>query len=103
MITIPHEAPLTAIHIFKPSGKWYSSGLVDMSPFGEELIHVALFKACEADAKVSGRWPLVTSPRDLLTRADDPGWIIVCIEPEHKHAHPIMLKSIPIMLKSIPL
>jgi hypothetical protein len=99
MIEIQDTPQLTQIHIFKPSGKWYSSGIVDMSPFSDELIHVALFKACEADAGVSGRWPLSTSPRDLLDRSDDGGWMIVCIEPNHPHAHPIMLKHVPMDCK----
>jgi hypothetical protein len=95
MIELQQQPRLTQIHIFKPSGKWYSSGLVDMSPFSSDLIHVALYKACVADHGKIDRWPLSTPPSALLQRHDDPGWLIVCIEPDHPHAHPIMLKSIP--------
>lgn len=87
----------TAIHIFKPSGKWYTSGHVDMAPFKDELIHVALYRACRAaynNPEPNG-WPMSSSPQDLLERPDDSGWMIVCLEPEHPHSHPIMLKSIP--------
>jgi hypothetical protein len=97
MIELTTEARMSTVHIYKPSGKWYSSGVVDMTPFKDDLIHVALFKACEAahaNPTPEG-WPLSSSPRDVLERPGDPGWMIVCVDPDHPYAHPLMLKRVP--------
>lgn len=61
---------------FKERGKWYDSHMVDMnSVYHHNSIHDGL-KECLA--------------RDGINIE---GYIIVCLEPYHKHAHPIMLKD----------
>lgn len=73
------------VDFFKPSGKWSYTGSVDMGPFYHEPItHEALKKAL--DESIEG---LRLSWRHWLM---DDG-VIVCLEPFHQHAHPIMLTS----------
>ena len=82
---------MTTVHIFKPSGKWYSTAKVDMRPFADMFIQEALLAACMAEfAKEGhGEWGLVRDAEAYLAE----GWMIVCPEPNHPHAHPIMLKG----------
>lgn len=90
MLTGMTESVKVTVEIFKPSGKWYSTAKVDMRPFSHMLIHDALFEACMAEYTIkSSDWGLVRSPNDYL--AD--GWMLVCVDPDHPHAHPIMLRN----------
>lgn len=65
--------------LFKPSGKWSRDAAVNMGGvYHEPLIHDAVAKA----------W---LAAHDGMPPAE--GWTIVCLEPYHKHAHPVMLKD----------
>ena len=64
--------------LFKPSGKWHESIALDMSAdYNKTLIHSAV---CDA-------W--VRAGRSAL----EAGWLLVVLEPYHKHSHPVMLKG----------
>lgn len=61
---------------FKERGKWYDSHAVDMGPhYHNPSIHDAVRLAIQ----------------DASINMDE--FIIVCLEPYHVHAHPVMLKS----------
>lgn len=81
----------TQVEIFKPSGKWYSSSSVDMESFKDQnlLIHDALYKACVKEFEEGEGWELTCHPNTLLSE----GFMIVCVDPNHEHSHPIMLKT----------
>jgi hypothetical protein len=85
------EAGRVEINVFKPTGKWYAQGSVDMHGFYTGvLLHDALLSACvrEFERGESGQWPVKSSPRELLAQ----GWTIVCFEPYHEHGHPTLLR-----------
>jgi hypothetical protein len=73
------QASKVRISRFKPSGKWYDDFEVDMNDFyNEPLIHPAVLKAWEAS-------------RDPGSRSLEEGWMLVCLEPYHHNAHPVMI------------
>lgn len=82
---------LVRVSLFKSSDKWYADGAVDMTQaYAATCIHDGLYRACthsyEAD---DGSWPVMSSPYEWLMN----GGTIVCLEPYHIYAHPVMLTS----------
>ena len=65
------------VDIFKPNGKWYTTTTINMS-----------HNYNSPDLKQSIKDLLLLQKWDT-----DNGWIFVCLEPYHQHAHPIMLKE----------
>lgn len=86
---------IVELNIFKPSGKWYWTAYIDMKDFydRDELIHDLIKEACQIEfAKPNhGIWGLTCSLDQILSREE--GWSVVCLNPYHKHSHPIMFKS----------
>ena len=80
------------VDIFKDTGKWYSTGWVDMAPwFNTESVHGAVREACNAEAtKANGEWGLVRNADEYFAQ----GWTIVCTEPHHQFAHPVLLAGL---------
>jgi hypothetical protein len=64
---------------FKPSGKWYDTFAVNMTDYYDcgMLIHDCVEIAWQ---KSSGK--------EL-----GEGWMLVCLEPYHKNAHPVMVRG----------
>lgn len=61
--------------IFKPSGKWYQTVMLDMSgQYWEADIYAAIRNA-------------MTSSKIKL----EPNWIMIVLEPNHYNKHPVML------------
>lgn len=61
---------------FKPRGKWYDTFSIDMEEhYNDNDLHDAVQKCIEKEGY----------------KMDD--WIFVCLEPYHKHSHPVMLKD----------
>lgn len=61
---------------FKPNGKWYDTFAIDMGEFyNDPFIHDALKKAI------------------IGAGVNIDGYRIVCLEPYHKYAHPVMLSD----------
>jgi hypothetical protein len=76
--------------LFKESGKWYADGSVDMSPaYNAACLHDGLYVACARSQESGDGWPLSTTPYAWLMS----GGTIVCLDPYHQHAHPVMLTS----------
>lgn len=78
------------VTLFKESGKWYSDESVDMYDrwSGCATIHDALMAACADEFEAEeGAWSLSSHPLEWL----ESGGTIVCLDPYHEHAHPIML------------
>jgi hypothetical protein len=70
------HASVVRVDRFKQRGKWYESIAVDMSEYyNHPDIHDALRRCLARDGYV----------------IDD--WTWVCLEPYHKHSHPIMLRA----------
>lgn len=64
------------VDFFKESGKWYATEAVDMGPYyNMDFLHDAFARAL---------WT------HLEGRLD--GMLAVCLQPYHKHSHPIMLR-----------
>lgn len=62
---------------FKPSGKWYDSIALEMGAvYDDNLIHDAVRRAMELQR--------VKLEKD---------WMLVVLEPYHKHSHPIIIKG----------
>jgi hypothetical protein len=62
---------------FKPSGKWYDDVALDMAgEFNTDSIQTAI-----KNAYTKTYHPL------------HPGWMLVVLEPYHKHSHPIIIKG----------
>ena len=77
------------IDIFRKSGKWYTSGSVDMDGFynghhPDEAVMLACQK--EFDMSDAGEWPLSTSPQDAIKE-----YYFVCLEPYCEHSFPVMI------------
>lgn len=69
------------LDFFKPSGKWYATEAIDMSSgYHKPSMHGALKEAINRDLYM---------PRSGNLRYG--GMTVVCLEPYHKHAHPVML------------
>lgn len=65
------------VSVFKPSGKWYTDIAVDMTGvFNHPSIHDGL----EQVMRFQGHSSYVDN------------YICVCLNPYHRHSHPIMLK-----------
>lgn len=67
------------VDIFKPSGKWYQTLVIDTEEYYYDLIHDAVEKAL----------------KDSLGKNHEEfhkGWYGVCLEPYHENSHPVMLK-----------
>lgn len=78
------------VDFFKPSGKWYGTGSIDMDAFYEGLIHECVLQACEREqADKNGQWGYTFTPAEWLAG----GGTIVCLEPYHEHSHPVMLRG----------
>lgn len=76
------------VDLFKPGGKWYATGSIDMGAFyGSTLTHEAVYAGCCASPDGREGWPVVSTPDEWL-REDG---TIVCLAPYHVHAHPVML------------
>ena len=84
---------LVRVDLFKPSGKWYATGSIDMSEhYNDAGLHEAILVACEQQRVGEGSqegWPVMVPPREWLSD----GGTIVCLQPYHEHSHPIMLTS----------
>lgn len=92
----PPELPATYVRVdlFKPSGKWYDTTWVDMADWQQGgSVHGCVRAACNAEANrglqasTRGHWGLRGDLDNYLGQR----WIAVCLEPCHKHAHPVML------------
>jgi len=83
---------MVRIDRFKESGKWYDTYAVDMNDHylsrdidgNYNLIHDALRKSIAQDERFGPDWV-----KGWL----DQGGFIVCLEPYHDMAHPIVLKG----------
>tara|TARA_R100001086_G_scaffold205174_1_gene121039 strand:- start:341 stop:580 length:240 start_codon:yes stop_codon:yes gene_type:complete len=64
--------------IFKPSGKWYETVTISMEGKYE---HSDLFEA------------VITSYEKPGIRQLGKDWMLVVLEPHHKHSHPVMIKG----------
>lgn len=61
---------------FKPNGKWYQTLSINMNNlYDHHCVHEALKIALQNDGR------------------DVERWTYVCLEPYHKHSHPVMLKA----------
>lgn len=81
---------MVRIDRFKDGGKWYDTYEIDMSAYWSEkidgkfnFIHDALHKAISSSERFGEGWI-----EGWLLQ----GGMIVCLEPYHQQAHPIMLK-----------
>ena len=76
------------IDIFRKSGKWYTSGSVDMNSFYLSHPDEAVILACQKEFGMAdaGEWPLSTAPRKAIEE-----YIIVCLEPHCEHSFPVMI------------
>jgi hypothetical protein len=71
---------MVRVDLFKPSGKWSESFAIDMGEFYNELlIHDAVTKA----------WLKTREIQDPLHWKE---WTLVCLEPYHKHSHPVIIR-----------
>lgn len=63
---------------FKPSGKWYDDQAIDMAGhYAAPSLRDAILECWETQG---------SAPRRL-----EPGWMLVCLEPYHQHAHPQLI------------
>lgn len=71
------------VNIFKSSGKWYDSFIIDMSAYYDILfIHDACKKAIEENS----RWMTIDgSERDIDS------WYAIILNPFHKDSHPVTI------------
>lgn len=84
------------VDFFKPSGKWYGTASVDMERWYNDArgdLRECVMEACRAEAAKgsAGEWGHTFGPDGWVVD----GGTIVCLEPHHKHAHPVMIKSLP--------
>jgi hypothetical protein len=79
------------VDFFKPSGKWYGTGSIDMSAHYKGDIGECVRRACsEEHAKgKEGEWDHTFNPQDWVSG----GGTIVVLEPAHENSHPIMIKQ----------
>ena len=78
------------VDFFKPSGKWYGTGSVDMQAHYKGLIHECFMEACKAEqVNPEGEWGHTFTPESWI----ESGGSIVCLKPYHEHKHPIMLRG----------
>jgi hypothetical protein len=79
------------VDFFKPSGKWYGTGSIDMRVHYNGPIHDCVRQACEAEQALGsrGEWGHTFTPAEWLAG----GGSIVCLEPHHEHSHPIILRG----------
>lgn len=67
---------MVRVDIFKPSGKWYETISVSMKDkYHTADLHEALRSAI------------------LVRRTIADNWLYVCLDPYHKHSHPIILRG----------
>ncbi len=91
-----HNPERVRVSVFKPNGKWYACGSVDMSgTYDSDDLETAVFQACSKSHDMIEQhpnpegWPVATAPRKWLYD----GGMIVCLSPYHQYAHPVMLNS----------
>ena len=71
------EPDMVRVDIFKPSGKWYDTIDMKWVDYDGPLLHDT-FTASLIKGGMSGRYQ---------------GFMMICLEPYHKHAYPIMIKE----------
>lgn len=77
------------VDIFKPSGKWYMTVVIDMEgEYNCGVCHEAVKRAL-TNRIVPGTIKL--GPRGEYHLEE--GWSAVCLDPYNIHAHPIMIKG----------
>ena len=82
------------VDIFRASGKWYATAAVDMSEhYHDDCVQTAVFASCMAEFEKPerGQWQGSVSPRADL----EAGFMLVCLEPYHERAHPVLLRGVP--------
>lgn len=78
-----NDEGMVRIDRFKPSGKWYDTVAADMT---------GLYNWTDLSSAVFRAWQ-EAGGGDTTSRQLEEGWSIVCLEPYHRHACPIMIKG----------
>lgn len=67
------------VDIFKSSGKWYSTIVIDMEPFyNEPIVSDAVAKA-------------LVSQTNYKRSVKSNGWFAICLDPYHRDSSPVMI------------
>jgi hypothetical protein len=74
------DEEMVRVDFFKKSGKWYASQAIKMPGYHDDSIHDALKDALNS--------ALYLTDENRLRYA---GMTAVCLEPYHKHSHPLMV------------
>lgn len=75
------------VDIFKPSGKWYCTVVIDMSGHYNGGLVEDHVRYCLLNKVVPGDI-ILNNEKYMLSQ----GYMAVCLEPYHEHSHPVMIR-----------